>query len=122
MTANVSKYPSSTIHQPLDGLTNIMTLRVAKHQWKLATDVRKVKLHKRFPPIYQSPYVINVLFYFVVLPTIFHTTSIWLTVGLALQRYVYICHPVSARRFCTEINVIKGKKCLSNGCLNVELK
>lgn len=40
------------------------------------------------------------------IPTIFHTASIWLTVTLALQRYVYICHTAAARRFCTIQNVI----------------
>ena len=46
---------------------------------------------------------------FSVLPTIFHTMSIWLTVGLAIQRYICICHPVLTRRFCTIENVIKGE-------------
>ena len=27
------------------------------------------------------------------LPTVFHTASIWLTVALALHRYVCVCHP-----------------------------
>lgn len=40
------------------------------------------------------------------IPTVFHTASIWLTVTLALQRYVYICHTAAARRFCTIQNVI----------------
>lgn len=40
------------------------------------------------------------------IPTIFHTASIWLTVSLAIQRYVYICHTAAARRFCTIQNVI----------------
>uniref|UniRef100_A0A183G058 PGAP2 factor n=1 Tax=Heligmosomoides polygyrus TaxID=6339 RepID=A0A183G058_HELPZ len=32
--------------------------------------------------------------YFAVhLPTIFHTAAIWLTVYLAIQRYIYVCLP-----------------------------
>lgn len=40
------------------------------------------------------------------LPTIFHTASIWLTVLLAVQRYVSVCHSGSAasRRFRTVSN------------------
>ncbi|KAL3884398.1 hypothetical protein ACJMK2_024537 [Sinanodonta woodiana] len=42
------------------------------------------------------------------IPTIFHTASIWLTVGLAAQRYVYICHSIQARTWCTIPNVIRA--------------
>lgn len=42
------------------------------------------------------------------IPTIFHTASIWLTVGLAVQRYIYICHSLQARTWCTIPNVIWG--------------
>ena len=42
------------------------------------------------------------------LPTIFHTASIWLTVALAVQRYIYVCHSVKAKQWCTIPNVIKG--------------
>ena len=38
-----------------------------------------------------------------VLPAFFHTASIWLTVLLAVQRYIYVCHPTSARTWCTGI-------------------
>lgn len=41
------------------------------------------------------------------LPMIFHTASIWLTVFLAILRYIYICHTDMARKFCTVSNVIK---------------
>lgn len=41
------------------------------------------------------------------LPTIFHTASIWLTVALAAQRYVYVCHPAHAKRLCTIPNIVK---------------
>ncbi|XP_029636697.1 sex peptide receptor-like [Octopus sinensis] len=42
------------------------------------------------------------------IPTIFHTASIWLTLTLAIQRYIYICHSFRARTWCTINNVIKG--------------
>lgn len=35
------------------------------------------------------------------LPTITHTASIWLTVVLTAQRYLYVCHPFVAREMCT---------------------
>ncbi|CAB3410113.1 unnamed protein product [Caenorhabditis bovis] len=35
------------------------------------------------------------------LPSIFHTMAIWLTVYLAIQRYIYICIPSLVRKFCT---------------------
>lgn len=36
-----------------------------------------------------------------VLPPLFHTASIWLTLALAIQRYIYVCHPPLARTWCT---------------------
>ena len=36
-----------------------------------------------------------------VLPGLFHTASIWLTLLLAIQRYIYVCHPIMARTWCT---------------------
>ncbi|XP_066256266.1 sex peptide receptor [Euwallacea similis] len=41
------------------------------------------------------------------LPNLFHTASIWLTLVLAVQRYIYVCHAPVARRFCTMPNVYK---------------
>src|SRR6218665_713180 len=41
-------------------------------------------------------------------PTIFHTASIWLTVGLAAHRYVCVCHSLVAKKWCTNANVVKG--------------
>ena len=35
-------------------------------------------------------------------PKIFHTGSNWLTLVLALQRYVYVCHPPLAKVWCTQ--------------------
>ena len=34
-------------------------------------------------------------------PQIFHTASNWLTLALAVQRYIYVCHASLAKRFCT---------------------
>ena len=42
------------------------------------------------------------------IPTIFHTASIWLTLYLAGQRYIYVCHSLKAKQWCTIPNVIKG--------------
>jgi len=42
------------------------------------------------------------------LPTIFHTASVWLTVALAAQRYVYVCRAVDARRWCTIDNSLRA--------------
>ncbi|OWF55404.1 sex peptide receptor-like [Mizuhopecten yessoensis] len=42
------------------------------------------------------------------IPTIFHTASIWLTMALAIQRYIYICHSFKARKWCTITNVLYG--------------
>lgn len=41
------------------------------------------------------------------LPTVFHTASIWLTVALACQRYITVCHAVTAKRWCTGYNVVR---------------
>ena len=35
------------------------------------------------------------------IPGLFHTASIWLTLALAIQRYIYVCHPPLARTWCT---------------------
>ncbi|KAI5636215.1 serpentine type 7TM GPCR chemoreceptor srw domain-containing protein [Phthorimaea operculella] len=44
-----------------------------------------------------------------VIPAMFHTASIWLTLALAVQRYIYVCHAPVARTWCTMPNV---NKCL----------
>ena len=36
-----------------------------------------------------------------IIPQYFHTASIWLTLALAIQRYIYVCHPPLARTWCT---------------------
>ena len=42
------------------------------------------------------------------LPQIFHTASIWLTLALAMQRYIYVCHALAARSWCTMIRTRKA--------------
>ncbi|XP_037072830.1 sex peptide receptor-like [Pollicipes pollicipes] len=42
------------------------------------------------------------------LPSLFHTSSIWLTLALAVQRYIYVCHAAAARTWCTAPRVIKA--------------
>uniref|UniRef100_A0AC35U5U5 G_PROTEIN_RECEP_F1_2 domain-containing protein n=1 Tax=Rhabditophanes sp. KR3021 TaxID=114890 RepID=A0AC35U5U5_9BILA len=36
-----------------------------------------------------------------ILPTLFHTTAIWLTVYLAISRYMYVCMPSSVQQYCS---------------------
>uniref|UniRef100_A0A915C7K8 G-protein coupled receptors family 1 profile domain-containing protein n=1 Tax=Parascaris univalens TaxID=6257 RepID=A0A915C7K8_PARUN len=36
-----------------------------------------------------------------ILPSVFHTAAIWLTVYLAVQRYIYICVPKLVHGYCT---------------------
>ncbi|CAG2122865.1 unnamed protein product, partial [Medioppia subpectinata] len=43
-----------------------------------------------------------------VIPAFFHTASIWFTLLLAGQRYIYICHPTTARTWCTTPRVIRA--------------
>ena len=43
-----------------------------------------------------------------VIPAFFHTASIWLTLLLAAQRYIYVCHPQLARTWCTLPRVSKA--------------
>jgi hypothetical protein len=45
-------------------------------------------------------------------PQIFHTASNWLTLALALQRYIYVCHVHIAKTFCTVANARFGVMCL----------
>ncbi len=40
------------------------------------------------------------------LPTICHTACIWVTVVLAVQRYVWVCHPIKAKQWCTIPNML----------------
>uniref|UniRef100_A0A1I8PMA8 G-protein coupled receptors family 1 profile domain-containing protein n=1 Tax=Stomoxys calcitrans TaxID=35570 RepID=A0A1I8PMA8_STOCA len=43
-----------------------------------------------------------------ILPAICHTASIWLTLALAVQRYIYVCHAPMARTWCT---IPRVKRC-----------
>lgn len=43
-----------------------------------------------------------------IIPNLFHTASIWLTLALAVQRYIYVCHAPVARTWCTMPRVLKG--------------
>lgn len=42
-----------------------------------------------------------------VIPTIFHTISVWLTLSLAIQRYIYVCHSLHAKTLCTVRRMIR---------------
>ena len=43
-----------------------------------------------------------------ILPTIFHTVSVWLTFTLAVQRYIYLCHSLKAKTLCTVKRMLKA--------------
>ncbi|XP_055867246.1 sex peptide receptor-like isoform X2 [Biomphalaria glabrata] len=62
------------------------------------------RLHEFVP--YNWCYAVKVFMEYI--PTIFHTASIWLTMALAIQRYIYVCHSFKARSWCTIRNVIYG--------------
>ncbi|XP_058466366.1 sex peptide receptor [Malaya genurostris] len=49
-----------------------------------------------------------------IIPAMFHTASIWLTLALAVQRYVYVCHAPIARTWCT---IPRVKRCIAYICL-----
>ncbi|XP_055338796.1 sex peptide receptor-like [Paramacrobiotus metropolitanus] len=46
------------------------------------------------------------------LPTVCHSASVWMTVLLAFQRYIYVCHPTRARTWCTVPRVMYATICL----------
>ncbi|CAF0730191.1 unnamed protein product [Rotaria sordida] len=48
-----------------------------------------------------------------VLPFIFHTCSIWVTVVLAIQRYIYVCHSEKAKQWCTVRMALKAVACVN---------
>uniref|UniRef100_A0AC34Q5Z6 G-protein coupled receptors family 1 profile domain-containing protein n=1 Tax=Panagrolaimus sp. JU765 TaxID=591449 RepID=A0AC34Q5Z6_9BILA len=60
-------------------------------------DGYKVDEEFGLPPFWCTmfPYMASIL------PSIFHTAAIWLTVFLAVQRYIYICMPKLVRNYCT---------------------
>jgi hypothetical protein len=49
-----------------------------------------------------------------ILPSIFHTAAIWLTVYLAAQRYIYICLPKLVRSHCT---IRRSKHAIATICI-----
>ncbi|KAK7474214.1 hypothetical protein BaRGS_00034563 [Batillaria attramentaria] len=55
---------------------------------------------------YEGCYAVEYLI--AILPTVFHTASIWLTLGLGIQRYISVCHPFKARRLCTMKKTVQG--------------
>ncbi|CAF0970373.1 unnamed protein product [Rotaria sp. Silwood1] len=48
-----------------------------------------------------------------VLPFIFHTCSIWVTVVLAIQRYIYVCYSDKAKQWCTVPMALKAIACVN---------
>ncbi|CAF1007199.1 unnamed protein product, partial [Didymodactylos carnosus] len=48
-----------------------------------------------------------------ILPFIFHTCSIWITVALAIQRYIYVCHSEKAKQYCTLTMALKAIACIN---------
>lgn len=46
------------------------------------------------------------------LPSIFHTASVWLTLVLALQRYLSVCHAQASRWLCTIRNATIAAGCV----------
>ncbi|XP_053679239.1 sex peptide receptor [Anopheles nili] len=49
-----------------------------------------------------------------ILPAMCHTASVWLTLALAVQRYIYVCHAPAARTWCT---IPRVKKCITYICI-----
>lgn len=65
-------------------------------------------LGNHYKPLYPISACYAFSFMFEVLPALFHTASIWLTLALAVQRYIYICHAPLANIYCTLPRVKKG--------------
>ncbi|MCL4144019.1 UNVERIFIED_CONTAM: hypothetical protein GTU68_011148 [Idotea baltica] len=63
-------------------------------------------------PIYPIPLCYTWYFFFDIFPNTFHTTSIWLTLALGVQRYIYVCHPPMARVYCNVKRVTKVIACI----------
>ncbi|KAF7286426.1 hypothetical protein GWI33_005344 [Rhynchophorus ferrugineus] len=64
-------------------------------------------LGNHYKPLHPVPICYTWSIMHEVLPNLFHTASIWLTLVLAVQRYIYVCHAPQARKFCTLPNVYK---------------
>lgn len=59
-------------------------------------------------PIYPISLCYTWYYFYDVIPNTFHTTSIWLTLALGVQRYMYVCHPPMARLYCSVSKVVKA--------------
>lgn len=81
-----------------DMFTGLIPLPVFIYFFSLGNYREKVPLNWCVIYVYFGEYI----------PTIFHTASIWLTMALAIQRYIYICHSFQARKWCTMQNVLLG--------------
>ena len=58
-----------------------------------------VQAHQDFTWAWLSCYMFE--FSLETAPQIFHTASNWLTLALAAQRYLYVCHAARAKQWCT---------------------
>ncbi|KAL7646309.1 UNVERIFIED_CONTAM: hypothetical protein RMT77_003218 [Armadillidium vulgare] len=58
-------------------------------------------------PLFPKSLCYTWYYFYDIFPNTFHTTSIWLTLALGVQRYIYVCHPPLARIYCNVPRVIK---------------
>jgi len=65
-------------------------------------------LKNHYRPLGPTTFCYIYLFLNETIPSLFHTASIWLTVALAFQRYIYVCHAPVARIFLTMAKVRKS--------------
>lgn len=65
-------------------------------------------LGNHYKPLYPVGACYAFCYMFEVIPALFHTASIWLTLALAVQRYIYICHAHLATTYITLPRVKKG--------------
>lgn len=65
-------------------------------------------LGNHYKPVYPLVACYSYVYMHEVLPNLFHTASIWLTLALAVQRYIYVCLPAVARTWCTIARVKKA--------------
>nr|ANO39049.1 GCR082 [Schmidtea mediterranea] len=92
--------------------TNVILMSLALADMFTGVFPLPVYLINNYPTFltqYQNNITISVAIFVlnVVLPTICHTASIWLTVILAIQRYIYITMPLKVDHICKIKNSIK---------------
>ncbi|KAL5277571.1 SPR.2 family protein [Megaselia abdita] len=58
-------------------------------------------LGNHYKPLAPVQYCIIYSLFNEAVPAMFHTASIWLTLALAVQRYIFVCHAPMARTWCT---------------------